>query len=333
MKQPAAIDVLFIILPDTLLLDWAGPAEAFRIANQLAILSGAGPRFNLRFVGPRSESPSSVGAVIGHLEPLPAALPAESWVVLSGSPSIPVHADAQVSREIVKWLARVRPGDRDTRLVTICSGAVLAARAGLLERRSATTHHQHLDELGTLARNCNVVANRVFVNDGNVWSSAGITAGIDLALHLIGLECGPTLAARVAETMVVSIRRSTNDPQISPLLAHRNHLHAAVHRVQDAVSESPARAWTLERMARVAHTSSRHLTRLFVEHTGATPLQYLRTVRLALAERSLRAGHSVTRAAELAGFRSDTQLRRAWRGLGQRGTPSAVSREAADIAS
>lgn len=331
MKQPAAIDVLFIILPDTLLLDWAGPAEAFRIANQISVLRGDQARFNLRFAGPRSEAPSSVGAVIAHLEPLPATLPPESWVVLSGSPTLPVHADAQVSKQVVNWLARVRPGDSGIRLVTICSGAVLAGRAGLLKDRSATTHHQHLDELSTLAGDCNVIGNRIFVNDGNVWSSAGITAGIDLALHLIGLECGPTLAARVAETMVLSIRRSTHDPQISPLLAHRNHLHAAVHRVQDAVSEAPTRNWTLERMARVAHTSSRHLTRLFVEHTGATPLQYLRTVRLALAEMSLRAGHSVTRAAELAGFRSDTQLRRAWRGLGQRSTPSAVSRAAADI--
>jgi AraC-like DNA-binding protein len=83
-------------------------------------------------------------------------------------------------------------------------------------------------------------------------------------------------------------------------------------------------------MAQVAHTSSRHLTRLFIEQTGATPLQYLRTVRVALAEMSLRAGHSVTRAAELAGFRSDTQLRRAWRGLGQRATPSAIIRQAAE---
>jgi transcriptional regulator GlxA family with amidase domain len=332
LKPSAPIDVLFVILPDTLLLDWAGPAEAFRIANQLLILSGAKPHFNLRFAGPRTEAPSSVGAVIARLEPLPSTLAPKSWVVLSGSPSLPMHADVKASKEIVTWLARVRPGDADTRLVTICSGAVVAARAGLLKKRSATTHHQHLEELSTMARDCNVVGNRVFVNDGNVWSSAGITAGIDLALHLIGLECGPTIAARVAETMVLSIRRSTNDPQISPLLAHRNHLHAAVHRVQDAVSEAPTRAWTLESMARVAHTSSRHLTRLFVEHTGATPLQYLRTVRLALAERSLRAGHSVTRAAEIAGFRSDTQLRRAWRGLGQRGTPSAVTREAAEIA-
>ncbi len=332
MKQPTPTDVLFIVLPDTLLLDWAGPAEAFRIANQIATLRKEPPRFRLRFAGPRREAPSSVGALIGGLEPLPASLPARCWVVLSGTPTVPLHADAGATKETVKWLARVRPGDQDRRLVAICSGAVLAARAGLLKDRAATTHHQHLEELGEVDADCKVVTNRVFVNDGSIWSSAGITAGVDLAVHLIGLECGPTVAARVAETMVLSVRRSTNDPQISPLLAHRNHLHPAVHRVQDAVSEAPTRDWTLERMAQIAHTSSRHLTRLFVEHTGATPLQYLRTVRLALAEMSLRAGHSVTRAAELAGFRSDTQLRRAWRGLGQHGTPSAISRAAVDVA-
>lgn len=326
LKQPEPIEVLFVVLPDTLLLDWAGPAEAFRLANQLRVRRGESPRFTLRFVGPRASAPSSVGAVIAQLEPLPEELPSGCWVVLSGSPSVPLYADAEANRQTVKWLAQTQPGHGDTRLVTICSGAVLAARAGLLKDRAATTHHQHLEELSATESSCKVVNNRVFVNDGAIWSSAGITAGIDLALHLIGLECGPTVAARIAETMVLGLRRSTNDPQISPLLAHRNHLHPAVHRVQDAVSEAPTREWTLERMAKVAHTSSRHLTRLFLEHTGATPLQYVRTVRLALAEMSLRAGHSVTRAAELAGFRSDTQLRRAWRGLGQEGTPSKLSR-------
>jgi transcriptional regulator GlxA family with amidase domain len=326
LQQP--IEILFVLLPDTLLLDWAGPAEAFRMANASYVSRAEQPRFVLRFMGPRSSAVSSVGALISGLEPLPASLPAGSWVVLSGSPSVPAHASAAANKETVKWLARVRPGNNDTRLITICSGAVLAARAGLLKDRSATTHHQHLDELSEVESQCRVVSNRVFVNDGSIWSSAGVTTGVDLALHLIALECGPTLAARIAQTMVLGVRRSGNDPQLSPLLAHRNHLHPAVHRVQDAVSEQPTRDWTLERMAQVAHTSSRHLTRLFIEQTGATPLQYLRTVRVALAEMSLRAGHSVTRAAELAGFRSDTQLRRAWRGLGQHATPSAIIRQA-----
>jgi transcriptional regulator GlxA family with amidase domain len=328
MQQPTPIEVLFVLMPDSLLLDWAGPAEAFRLANCGRVARGQSAMFKLRFIGPREKAKGSVGATIADIEPLPEQLPAGSWVVLCGSPSVPVYSCPIATRETIQWLAKARPGHNGTRLITICSGAVLAARAGLLRERAATTHHQHLDELATTEKTCKVVSNRVFVNDGAIWSSAGVTTGIDLALHLIALECDPALAAQIAQIMVLGVRRGTNDPQISPLLAHRTHLHPAVHRVQDAVSEAPTRQWTLARMAQIAHTSSRHLTRLFIEHTGATPLQYLRTVRLALAEMSLRAGHSVTRAAELAGFRSDTQLRRAWHGLGQEGTPSALLRRA-----
>jgi len=92
--------------------------------------------------------------------------------------------------------------------------------------------------------------------------------------------------------------------------------------VQDAVGQQPQAAWNVPAMAQVAHTSPRHLTRLFLEHAGIAPLQYLRRIRLAAAEAALRAGHNVTRAAALAGFSSDTQLRRAWHQFGRTGTPS-----------
>ncbi len=321
LLKPSPIEVLFVVLPDTLMLDWAGPAEAFRIANRSVAASAQAP-FVLRFAGPRQNATSSIGAVVSELEPLPSTLRAQSWVVLSGSPSRPIHASPSATRETLEWLRRVRPGEGDTKLITICSGALLAAIAGLLRGRSATTHHEHLDDLGKSDIGCKVVANRVFVNDGPLWSSAGVTTGIDLALHLISLECGAAVAAKVAQTMVVPMRRGPHDPELSPLLAYRNHLHPAVHRVQDAVSENPTQDWTLPRMAGIAHTSERHLARLFNEHTGVSPLHYLRTIRVATAELLLRSGHSVTRAAELAGFRSDTQLRRAWRGAGRGGSPS-----------
>ena len=116
--------------------------------------------------------------------------------------------------------------DTPHRLVTICSGALLAARAGLLGRRRCTTHHELLPPLRALAPQAQVIDNRVFVVDGPLASSAGITAGIDLALHLIAEECGEALAASVAEDMVVYLRRSPRDPELSPFLMHRRHLHA-----------------------------------------------------------------------------------------------------------
>jgi transcriptional regulator GlxA family with amidase domain len=209
-------------------------------------------------------------------------------------------------------------------LITVCAGAVLAGHAGLLHGHRATTHHDHLGELREVAPGCDVVDNRVFVLDGPVASSAGVTTGIDLFLHRIASACGPALAAQVAQGMVVALRRGPNDPELSPFLNHRNHLHPVLHRVQDAVSQTPQADWSLTQMAQVACASPRHLTRLFLAHAGIAPMQYLRGIRLDVAETALRAGHNVTRAAQLAGFNSDIQLRRAWHHMGKPGPPSAA---------
>ena len=197
-------------------------------------------------------------------------------------------------------------------MLAICSGALLAARAGLLDTRRCTTHHELLSALRALAPGAQVIDNRVFVVDGPVASSAGITAGIDLALHLIAEECGEALAASVAEDMVVYLRRSPRDPELSPFLVHRRHLHAVVHRVQDAIITKPERDWDMAALAAVGHATERHLLRLFIDHAGVSPLHYLRLIRLERARQSLERGASVTRAAEVAGFRSGLQLRRAW---------------------
>jgi transcriptional regulator GlxA family with amidase domain len=116
----------------------------------------------------------------------------------------------------------------------------------------------------------------------------------------------------VAEDMVVYFRRMPRDPESSPFLVHRRHLHPAVHRVQDAILGTPAHDWDMAGLASVAHTTERHLLRLFREHVGIPPLQYLRSIRLERARQALSCGASVTRAAESAGFSSDQQMRRAW---------------------
>lgn len=316
------IDVFFLLLPDALILDWSGPAEALRIANQLRVAGGAPERFRLRFVGPQAQMATSVGLQVTGVETLPPALPERSWLVLVGLPGRSVDVRTPAAREAIRWLASLRAQADAFRLVTICAGALLAAHAGLLEGRRATTHHHHLDELRAAAPGCDVVSNRVFVLDGALASSAGITTGIDLALHLIAQECGAALASQVAQTMVVALRRGPNDPELSPFLAYRNHIHPVLHRVQDAVGAQPQREWSVPSMAEVGHTSPRHLTRLFIEHAGIAPLQYLRRIRLSVAQAALASGHNVTQAAEVAGFGSDTQLRRAWRQFGVEGTPS-----------
>ena len=312
------IDVLFLVLPETLLLDLVGPAEALRLANQQLAARGQAPAFRLRYISAQSQASTSIGLQLADLEPLPATLPPGAWVVLLGRPglkeTLPVlQRNGWLGAR--DWLSAVvapaLAGPAPHRLLTVCVGTLLAADAGLLGRRQVTTHHEHLETLARLAPAAQVCANRVFVVDGPVWSSAGVTAGIDLALHCIGDVCGDAVAAAVAETMVVFQRRGSDDPQRSPLLDGRNHLHPAVHRVQNAVCEHPARDWDVPALAAVAHVTPRHLARLFKDHAGVSPRDYVEQVRSGLAEQALARGLPTAQAVELAGFGTDRQFRRA----------------------
>jgi transcriptional regulator GlxA family with amidase domain len=313
----APLDVWFVLPAGSLILDWAGPAEAFRIANTEAAEVGDGsPWFRLHFAAPNATAESSVGALVAGLLPLPAQVAAPAWVVIVGKAGELAVREPRTAafedRAVTAWLQRIRPGRDGVRLVTVCSGALLAAAAGLLNGKRVTTHHLDLALLQQQAPAATVVHDRVFVTDGELWSSAGVTAGIDLALHLVADHCGPVIAARVAQRMAVALRRGPDDPQLSPFLAHRQHLNARLHKVQDAVSRAPREAWSAERMAAVASTTPRTLTRLFALHAGTTPLSYVRGIRVALARSALDAGSSVAGAAEAAGFSSDLQLRRAF---------------------
>ena len=318
------VDVHFVLLDDSLILDWAGPAEALRIANARQQARGLPAPFRLHFVGPREQTCSSVGAQLSGLQPLPdlrAPTAGCHWVVLVGQPGERIVLESAAARELLHWLRGLRLARERVELLCVCAGAVIAAHAGLLHGHRATTHHHHLDELRRAAPGCEVLSNRVFVTDAPVFSSAGVTTGIDLVLHRVAARLGPALAAEVAQTMVLALRRGPQDPELSPFLNHRNHLHPTVHKVQDAVSLAPQEDWSVPRMAACGHTSPRHLARLFDEHAGISPLAYLQRIRLALAQAALQSGRNVTQAAQMAGFASDTQLRRAWHRHGQPGVP------------
>ncbi|MFZ1098758.1 MAG: helix-turn-helix domain-containing protein, partial [Steroidobacteraceae bacterium] len=198
-------------------------------------------------------------------------------------------------------------------LLCVCSGSVLAAHAGLLAGRACTTHHAHTDELRRVEPRARVLENRIFVEDGPVFTSAGVTAGLDLALHVIGAQLGPRVAADIARDLVVYLRRAGTDPAHSPWVMHRNHLHPAVHRVQEAVARNPAARWGSRELAAVACTGARNLGRLFAEHARCSPLDYVQLLRVALARQLVT--HSrldLERVALESGFRSARHLRRVW---------------------
>lgn len=303
-------DVYFVVLPGMLLLDLAGAAEAFRIAGN------HGAKYALHFVGPAAEAGTSVGLGISHIASLPAQLPAGALLVLSGLSDDAEARHVTEVRDTVRWLQSV--WHNGLSLMTICSGAMLAAAAGLLDGRRCTTHHTLIDQLRARAPNALVEENRVFVIDGPIATSAGITTGIDLALELIAQRAGPTTALEVARTMVVWLRRDSGAPQLSPFLQYRNHLHPAVHRVQDAIAANPSRDWSLHELAAIACVSARHLARLFKTHTGLGPVDFRQKMQLAQIEPLLRRRDlSLDRVAEAGGFGSVRDMRRVW--LKQRG--------------
>jgi transcriptional regulator GlxA family with amidase domain len=313
--EPRNIDVWVVLPARVLLLDIAGPMEVLRRANveQSAI------RFQVHYVGASSRAMSSVGIPLSDIEALPASLPEEALIIVPGAADKIAFAEdvgeaavRQEERVIVEWLRKcVQPGHT---LMTICSGALLAARAGLLDGYSCTTHHAECGELAALAPRAKVLENRLFVIDGKRYTSAGVTAGLDLMLNVVSSLTGHACALAIARHLVLYLRREGADPQISPWLAGRNHLHPAVHRVQDAIIANPTEDWTLTRLAKIANTSSRHLSRLFNEHAGMNITAYINSLRVALAHQLLTSSRlDMERVAERTGFASSRQLRRAWR--------------------
>ena len=322
------IDVTVIVPPRALLLDIAGPIEVLRRAN----LEQHEVVFDVRYASASTTVASSIGLVLSGLDALPEAPADGAMIVVPGNADHIAFgddpADASVERDeaaIVAWLARVvRPSHT---LVTICSGALLAARAGLLDGHDCTTHFSVCAKLAALAPHARVLENRLYVADGNRCSSAGVTAGTDLMLHLVAELCTPAVALAVARHLVVYLRRSGSDPQLSPWLEGRNHIHPAVHRAQDAIAADPSRAWTLATLARIASTSPRHLSRLFNEHTGMGLPEYINRLRVSLARELIgQTRLDMERVAERSGFGSARQLRRAWRR--SYATPPHVLREA-----
>nr|WP_318383524.1 helix-turn-helix domain-containing protein [uncultured Enterobacter sp.] len=299
-----SVDVWFVMLPGVLSLDMTGPAETFALA---------GDAFRLHYIGPDTDVPTSIGLTMGNIAPLPDTLPEGSLLVIPGVWDSKRFFATPQAEQVRHWLMRQQPliHSQKIMLMCVCSGSLLAAKAGLMHGVQCTTHHEVIARLKAAEPAALVKENRIFIEDRSIWTSAGITSGIDLTLHLINRLCGPEVALSVAREMVVWFRRSGDDPQLSPWLRYRNHLHPAVHRAQDALTAEPQKPWPLVDIARRAHVSPRHLTRLFQQHLGISVRDYLEQLRLAVADQWLVQGRGVEQAALAAGFSSPRQLHRA----------------------
>jgi transcriptional regulator GlxA family with amidase domain len=320
-REPRRIPVFVVVPPRLLLLDIAGPLEVLRQANRVQ----DAVRFEVLYVGPQSTLQTSIGVTLSAIAPLPKELNDGAWVVLAGDVEQVMECagktapeksagDEEAEQAIVNWLKEtIRPGHK---LISICTGALALARAGLLDGYACTTHYLSYEELAEIAPKARVLENRLYVVDGDRYSSAGITAGIDLMLHVVQQCIDESCALAVARYLLVYLRRSGSDPQLSPWLEGRNHIHPAVHRAQDAIAADVTKTWSLAALARVAGASDRHLSRLFHEHVGMGIPEYRNRLRVAHAQELLRETRiDMERVAEQSGFNSTRQLRRAWQRL------------------
>jgi transcriptional regulator GlxA family with amidase domain len=288
------------------LLDVAGPIEVF----DAAIARGADYRLLVASPDGRDvlAGRTRIGADMALAE-LPERL--DTLVV----PGAPAWRDVLADRALVDAVATC--ARRSRRVASVCAGAFLLAGVGLLDGRRATTHWELADDLAREFPNVEVDADAIFVADGAVHSSAGITAGIDLCLSLVEADHGAELACDVARHLVVFMQRPGGQAQFSVRLNLGTTSSSSLRNVLDEVVDDPAADHSLEALSGRAGFSVRHLTRVFQRELGVTPGRYVESVRVEAAKARLqRSDEPLGAVARASGFGSDETMRRAfWREL------------------
>ncbi|GAA5206597.1 GlxA family transcriptional regulator [Streptomyces thinghirensis] len=283
------------------LLDVTGPAEVFTTANLF------GAHYDVRVVSPSGTDVRTSSGVRVGVDGGPAGLPGRlDTLVVTGRREWRQAVAEPDLMALVTGLA-----GRSRRVTSVCSGAFLLAQAGLLDGRRAATHWRLAGQLAAAYPRVTVEPDPVFVRDGPVTTSAGVTAGIDLALSLVEDDHGGGLAREVARELVVFMARPGGQSQFSARLTPREARHPVVRAVMDAVTADPSAPHGPESLARAAGVSARHLRRLFRAETGMTTGQYLESVRLECAQSLLEGGNDPIEAvAGRSGFGSSETMRR-----------------------
>ena len=297
--------IVLVAFPDAQSLDFVGPFEVFGIAERLAP-----GRYSTEIVAPRGRpfatnsgltvTPDrSTGACRG---------PIDTLVVAGG---LGVRAAIR-DRALVRWLGEA--AGRSRRVASVCTGAFLLAEAGLLEGRRVATHWASAERLAERYRGIEVDPDSIFVRDGDVWTSAGVTAGMDLALALVEDDLGPEAALEVARWLVLYVKRPGGQSQFSAALAAQTAEREPLREVQEWVRANPAGDCSVEALAERARMSPRNFSRAFTREVGMTPAAWVEACRVDLAKGLLETTFAGTEAvARECGFGTVETLRRAFR--------------------
>jgi transcriptional regulator GlxA family with amidase domain len=303
--------VAFVAFPDVEVLDVIGPMEVFSQAAIFGSTPGGGPAYTVELVARRAGPlMTSCGArLIAERAATDVRSPIDTLVVAGGLGTEAAMQD----RLLVAWIRRT--ARRVRRVASVCSGAFLLAEAGLLEGRRATTHWRACDELALRYPGVRVESDPIFVRDGDVYTSAGVSAGMDLALALVEDDLGREVALEVARNLVLFLKRPGGQSQFSSQLAVQAAEREPLRRLQTWIADHLTEDLSVPALAREVAMSERNFSRLFARETGTTPARFVERARLEAARRRLEESPphvGVEEIAAQAGFASSEILRRAF---------------------
>jgi len=301
--------VIVVGSPDTL-MDVVGPYQIFLQAS-----SEAGKptgeelyRYQIEVASPEAGRLVSVRGGIGlecttTLDDIEGRI--DTLIVAGGRLAEPTPSNGKIAAWLRQHASSIR------RIASVCSGAFLLAEAGLLDGRRATTHWRHVRELARRYPAVTVEPDPIYVRDGNVYTSAGMTSGMDLALALVEEDYGGEVARQVARSLVIYMRRPGGQSQFSVALRRQTAEESPIKRVQDWISEHLGEPLSVERLSEVAGMSPRNFSRVFARDAGTSPGRFVEELRLEEARRMLESGsETVERVAALSGFGSTDSLQR-----------------------
>lgn len=305
---PRVVHVL--LRADLQLLDVTGPVDVLSTASRVTAFHGRGDAYAIETCSPGAAPVRTAAGVTLHAEADTAGLPDRatpaSTLLVPGA-----FADASdaASADVLDVIARY-PG----RVVSICAAAFQLARAGRLDGRRATTHWLFTERLARKFPTVDVEPDALWVRDGDVWTSAGVSAGIDLALALVEADLGRGVALEVARLLVLHVKRPGGQSQFSAVLDAQGGEESPLGELLVWMHDHPAADLRVAALARRVAMSPRHFARVFLLHTGQTPAALVRQLRLAAARRTLEddGRASLAEVAERTGHGSLESLRRAF---------------------
>lgn len=304
--------IALLIYPGLQPLDAVGPLEVFAGANAVSEALGKPAPYRVEIIAPEAgpqlgESGYALVAPRAYRE-LRGAI--DTLIVVGGNGSRVVRHDPRLR----SWLRRA--AKRVRRLCSVCTGALVLAEAGLLDGRRATTHWARIAHLEQRHPKVQVERDPIFVRDGSVYTSAGVTAGIDLSLALVGEDVGPEIARTVAQWLVVFLQRPGGQAQFSAHMAAPPPKDGSFHALQAFIAEHPEHDLSVPSLASRVGMSPRNFARRFREQLGVSPAQYVLRARVEHARARLeQSDESIETIAERSGFGTEETMRRSFQKL------------------